>query len=158
MICGSLALNSISNCFVHNVCVGNSNVDIDVPKFNYHEVLNFGSIEFNERQSEQLSQERGVSSEKVKQIKIDDSPLDNVRFIKIDVEGMEADVLLGAENTIEKSRPLCLVEILKSDKNFIADFFSSRDYQLWEWGSDFLCIPKSLAGYFNITLKEVHSP
>ncbi|MFP3423286.1 FkbM family methyltransferase, partial [Bacillus sp. SIMBA_161] len=36
----------------------------------------------------------------------------NVRFIKIDVEGTELDVLDGARRTIARDRPLLLMELL----------------------------------------------
>jgi FkbM family methyltransferase len=45
------------------------------------------------------------------------APLDNltfegvISFLKIDVEGMELDVLSGAENMIEKHRPVIVIEI-----------------------------------------------
>ena len=55
-------------------------------------------------------------------------PLDNfeiegtISFIKIDVEGMELEVLAGAKLLLHKHRPAIAIEVL--DKN---------DKQLWEW-------------------------
>ena len=46
----------------------------------------------------------------VEMLELDIFPLLNVDFIKIDVEGMEADVIRGAERTIRKSRPNIVVE------------------------------------------------
>jgi FkbM family methyltransferase len=43
--------------------------------------------------------------------RLDDYQLDNVSFIKIDVEGHELAVLEGAENTLARCRPTLLVEI-----------------------------------------------
>jgi FkbM family methyltransferase len=43
--------------------------------------------------------------------KLDDYDFDAVGFIKIDVEGHELSVLRGASNTIERHRPLMLIEI-----------------------------------------------
>lgn len=43
--------------------------------------------------------------------RLDDFAFDDVRFIKIDVEGFEREVLIGAEATIARTRPLLLVEI-----------------------------------------------
>jgi hypothetical protein len=47
----------------------------------------------------------------VKRNKLDDSELDNIGFIKIDVEGHELEVLQGASETILRERPTLLVEI-----------------------------------------------
>ena len=43
--------------------------------------------------------------------KLDDLQLDNVGFIKIDVEGHENDVLSGAELTIKRNMPILFIEI-----------------------------------------------
>lgn len=42
---------------------------------------------------------------------LDSFHLENIGFIKVDVEGHELEVLLGAENTLKKNRPKLLVEI-----------------------------------------------
>lgn len=44
-------------------------------------------------------------------IRLDDLNLTNVSFIKIDVENMESDVLEGARRTIERCRPIMLIEV-----------------------------------------------
>ena len=145
----------MSNVVVHNVCVGNGVTDIDIPKFNYHEPLNFGSVEFKDRQAEQLSQSRGQSTEKVRQIRIDDSNFENVRFMKIDVEGMEEDVLIGATKTIENSNPICLIEYIKSDRNFLVEYFRARNYRIWDLQGDFLCVSKTNESLSNLNFPEV---
>jgi len=44
-------------------------------------------------------------------MKLDDYPISSVGFVKIDVQGMETDVLLGGEMLIRKSRPVIAVEV-----------------------------------------------
>jgi FkbM family methyltransferase len=48
----------------------------------------------------------------VQQRTLDEYNLDNVGFIKIDVEGHEMAVLRGAQRTLERSRPVLLVEVI----------------------------------------------
>ena len=48
----------------------------------------------------------------VQQRTLDEYELENVGFIKIDVEGKEMAVLRGAQNTLERSRPVLLVEVI----------------------------------------------
>ena len=141
MICGSLALNSISNAIVHTVCVGDSTDPVDLPRFDYHQPMNFGSIEFGAEQREVLTQTRLNSTEKVAQVRIDDFSFTNVKFIKIDVEGMEEDVLTGAHNTFVVNRPIALVEIIKSNAASLYGLFSELEYKIFSWGNDILCIP-----------------
>jgi FkbM family methyltransferase len=63
--------------------------------------------------------------------------LQNITFIKIDVEGFEANVLSGARSTIEKNLPACYVEVtdkwLKRNgfsKEFIYDYFQQLNFHI----------------------------
>ena len=80
---------------------------------------------------------------KVKTAKLDDIlPNNKIGFIKIDVEGHEKNVLLGAKKILEKNRPNLLIEIEEkhtNDKveniiNFINDFgyksYYSNNFEL----------------------------
>ena len=49
----------------------------------------------------------------VKVEKLDNISINNIGFIKIDVEGHELEVIEGAKNTITKDKPILLVEIEK---------------------------------------------
>jgi len=76
MLCGSVSINSLENCYPQFACVGNKNDRILIPKFSYSATLNFGSIEFgSNHQQEQLHQLRGESDEYVTQVIIDDLKL-----------------------------------------------------------------------------------
>lgn len=53
----------------------------------------------------------------------------NIKLIKIDVEGMEFDVLQGAQQTIAKHRPILYVECQHlADFSKVAEFMAERDY------------------------------
>lgn len=49
---------------------------------------------------------------RVAQSRLDDESLADVGFLKIDVEGLEQEVLRGAQQTILRDRPVMLVEII----------------------------------------------
>lgn len=149
-ICGSAALNSIENLIVHHSCVGSSTNDVDIPHYDYHQTLNFGSVEFGGQQKEQLHQERKKPVEKVKQVRIDDGNYTNVRFMKVDVEGMEWDVLQGAKQTIARELPIALVEYIKSDKEQLIDFFVVLGYKIWDWNGNLLCIHSKESDNFKL--------
>lgn len=60
------------------------------------------------------------SSSSEQDLKVDVLPLDllnidDISVIKIDVEGMEMDVILGAKKTIKKQRPALIIEIWDID-------------------------------------------
>ncbi|WP_134169840.1 FkbM family methyltransferase [Paraburkholderia caballeronis] len=155
MICGSAAINSIENLYVHHACVGNGVEDIPIPHFDYHSEMNFGSVEFGAHQTERLHQPRLPSTENVPQIRIDDMDYRQICFAKIDVEGMEYDVLVGASKTFERERPVALIEYIKSDKAQLANFFLQLDYKVWTWGSDLFCVPREKEASLGIELPAI---
>ena len=152
MVCGTLALNAVENAIVHHLAVGNAEGMIDIPKFDYRQVSSFGSVEFGESQKEFIGQPRLPSAEKVRLVSLDSMQLTQVKLMKIDVEGMEDQALEGARQTIERDRPLCLVEWIKSDKAGLAAFFKLRGYTVYDWGMNLLCVPAPEAFPFQHSL------
>ena len=78
-------------------------------------------------------------------------------FIKIDVQGFEFDVLLGAVNTISKHRPVMIVELedmnnsiptsFKQSKRNSLDLLHQLNYTVYniesDYPADYLCIPNA---------------
>jgi len=66
-------------------------------------------------------------------VTIDSLKLVDIGFIKIDVEGVELDVLYGASDTIDEYKPTCMVEVYdKFNKYPVAttfEFFFKRKYR-----------------------------
>ena len=50
---------------------------------------------------------------RVNTVKLDNISINNIGFIKIDVEGHELEVIEGAKQTIIKNKPILLIEIEK---------------------------------------------
>lgn len=71
---------------------------------------NAGSLEVGQLESGEANLVRF----KVPIRRLDDENLTNVGFIKIDVEGHEREVLLGAQQIIARDRPVLLMEIMES--------------------------------------------
>lgn len=67
-----------------------------------------------------------------KVITIDSLKLDP-DIIKIDVEGMDLQVLQGAIETIKRSRPYIMAEVAWDSKNGIINFFNNLDYQIFSY-------------------------
>jgi len=53
---------------------------------------------------------------------------DKINFIKIDTEGFEKDVLLGAKKTIQKNNPVVWVEVDRNNKDFVNKYFTELGY------------------------------
>jgi FkbM family methyltransferase len=122
MLCGNLALNAIDNVFAHNSAVGRQAGSITVPPIDYTLPGNFGGVSI------------GVSGagETVPLVTIDSLALARCDFIKIDVEGMELDVLEGAGNTLRRFRPCLYLENDRLEKSpALIEFLLALDYQLY---------------------------
>jgi FkbM family methyltransferase len=84
--------------------------------------------------------------------KLDDLNIDNVSFIKIDVEGSERKVLDGAINTIYKNTPTILIEIWCTSKNSVKKYSDinylpeiKKQFDVFEYLFilGYICIPVS---------------
>lgn len=60
---------------------------------------------------------------------IDDFELEDVGFLKLDVEGCELAALQGAVKTIARSRPLLHIEVKHIDRSLLAEHMRSIHYQ-----------------------------
>lgn len=100
---------TIEECAIGNI---NGELTLRIPVIGSEKILTRSSLikDFNQ---DKIFGER-IS--KIEQIlvpvkKLDDLNLDNIGFIKIDVEGFESQVLEGGWSTIHKCRPNMLIEI-----------------------------------------------
>lgn len=154
MLAGSVALNGLTHVHCHNLAVGKTEGRIEVPQFNYTEPMNFGSVEFLPEQTEPLSQTRSHDPDKVEHVglvTIDGFGFKRARMMKIDVEGMEMDVLDGATETIRRCRPVMLVEFIKADMEALHQRIAGFGYGIHESRGNFLCIPNELSGRIHVS-------
>ena len=145
MLAGTMALNGITNVYCHNVALGDSEGRVEIPQFDYNQLLNFGSIEFGERQTEVLSQQRGNDQTKVEYVRLatlDSFNLTSVHLIKIDAEGMEMQVLEGSTQTIQNNRPVMYIEFIKSDREALEKKLAGHGYDVHVNGINLICIPR----------------
>lgn len=110
-LCANVSLNWLTNVKCYNMALGKSSGHIFVPYLNYLQRKNFGGLRLG----------NFTEGEKIKLITIDSLRLEKCNLIKIDVEGMEADVVKGASKTISKHKPILFVEnnTEKYSKNII---------------------------------------
>jgi len=151
MLAGNIALNSISNVLCHHKAVTDFPGLIKIPAFDYGKPMSFGSIELGGIQKEDIGQIPMLGkSELVAGICIDSMDLNQLNFIKIDVEGMEIKVLKGAQKSINKFRPFMLVEYLKSDQDELTSWLKQNNFIIYSGiGANYLCIPKETGVQIN---------
>ncbi len=59
-----------------------------------------------------------------------------VDFLKLDIEGMEHLALVGAKQTIQQHRPICFVEMWKTDTDAVKQFFKTANYRAYAYKPD----------------------
>ncbi|AZT84508.1 FkbM family methyltransferase [Marinobacter sp. NP-4(2019)] len=123
MLCGalqqSIEANGLSDTvWVHNVGVGSATGSA---RFAHEDEANLGA--------QSLLVEDGDSAG-IEVIRLDDLELDGpVAALKIDVEGMEQDVLEGAKKLLTRDKPLLYIECQKKeDFHLIAQWVGSQGY------------------------------
>jgi FkbM family methyltransferase len=153
LLAGSVALNSLTNVHCHHVALGDREGQLEIPQFDYSQPLNFGSIEFSSEQVEPLHQIRGHDPVKIDHVPLralDQFGFDPVHLMKIDVEGMELNVLQGAMETLKRFKPVLYVEFFKSDKAALQQLITGLGYATYENGPNFLCIPAHLTDRIHV--------
>lgn len=99
-LCANVALNQITNVYTYQVGVGSTAGEMHVPSVDPRERQNYGGIPLGSYDV----------AEPVRIVTLDSIDLPHCHLLKIDVEGMEAEVLQGAAKMIETYRPLMYVE------------------------------------------------
>jgi FkbM family methyltransferase len=103
-LCANIFLNRLSNVYAHNVGLSNEQRVTSYVLPNYAEETNIGafSIDFDTRLKDYEVGTQGFT-ERMIIIPLDSMQYEKVRLIKMDVEGHELQVLLGAEHTLREN-------------------------------------------------------
>ena len=144
MLCGTVAINGLGNVHCHHLAVGGHNdktIEINIPSYSANH--NFGGFEVKEIAKSDNQNMQKPNKERVRMATLDSFD-EMVDLIKIDVEGMEEDVLAGAGKIFERSSPICFVEIFKSNPEKIISFFKGLGYLGYSTHQDLLAIPPNL--------------
>lgn len=99
-LCANLVLNSLVNVIPMQVGAGEAEGTLSVPLLDPNAIQNFGAVNIEGHNHGDL----------IRIMPLDALELKRCNLIKIDVEGMELKVLLGAEKTIRMCRPFLFVE------------------------------------------------
>jgi len=121
-----LALNQLRNVYAYNEALGAVEELQWLPAQDYRRQGNFGAVALNKQQ--------GQHHEAVRVRKLDDAcgHLQTVGLIKIDVEGMEREVIAGGRELIGRTKPLLYVENdLPERSPALIALIQELGYRLW---------------------------
>jgi FkbM family methyltransferase len=141
-LAGNVAINNCLNVSAKFAAVGSHCSSIEIPEPNYLIPSSYGSFELKKsNNNEFIGQD--IDYEKTKTVplvSIDSLNLKRLDFIKIDVEGMEEDVLDGARVSIKNHHPIMMIEIIKSDRSKIEKFLVENGYSFFRMGMNLVAI------------------
>ena len=145
-LAGNLALNNCFNARAINAAVSRQSGTMKIPQPNYLKNASFGSIELTKREhGEFVGQAIDYSEEKMTEVRmlhLNSFNFPRLDLLKIDVEGMELEVLAGAARCIAERRPIVFVEMLKTDANALRGWLENYGYSAYPSGMNFIAIHK----------------
>ncbi|HUX65939.1 MAG TPA: FkbM family methyltransferase [Terriglobales bacterium] len=143
-LAGNLALNNCFNASARHAAVGAACGTLRVPVPDYQRPGSFGSLELRPRpDNEFIGQAIDYSpaaTVEVPVVSLDSMPWPRLDFIKIDVEGMELEVLEGARQALARWRPMLIVEALKGDKARLQPWLEAQGYKVWAMGPNYVAV------------------
>ena len=153
---GNIAINNCFDVTAKNDARGSEIGKIEIPRPNYHKPSSFGSLELKKKKNNEfIGQEIDYQNTKqIDMLSIDSLKLNRIDFIKIDVEGMEEEVLKGSTISINRFCPILLIEHIKSDINSLKNFLEKKNYEIFLVGMNILAIHKEDPILIDIKVKD----
>src|SRR5438132_1688516 len=125
-LCGNVVMNNLANVDCRQAAAGAAAGLLSVPELDYDAEQNFGGLDLRHEYT-------GLATYNVPVTPIDDLGLKRCNLIKVDVEGMEKEVLRGAAATIGQCKPILYVEDDRPDKSAeLRKLIHDLDYVLYQ--------------------------
>jgi FkbM family methyltransferase len=136
ILANNVRLNGLTNVSAQHRALGEKAGTTRVPRLDYGRDDNFGGVALG-----------AAEGEDVEVITIDSLALPRLRVLKVDVEGMECEVVAGARATIERLQPALYIENDRAEhsRQLISLLFDIG-YRLW-WHITPLFNPDNFFGY-----------
>jgi FkbM family methyltransferase len=77
---------------------------------------------------DKLKDETNIPADAVEIRSLDSFNLQQINFVKIDVEGFEADVLKGASETLLRCKPVVMIEVFENSRQQIDEMMTNLGY------------------------------
>ena len=122
-LCANVALNGLTNVQTFHAGVGAEPGSVVIPDLDPNQEQNFGGLHISGHESGNL----------VPIVPLDSFAVPKVHLIKIDVEGMELEVLKGAKGMIKHHKPVLYVENDRVENSeALCEFISDLGYEYEE--------------------------
>jgi FkbM family methyltransferase len=157
-LAGNITLQNCFNVRAIHAAIGHTVGEISFPVPDYTKQGSFGSFELRPRVgTEHIGQsvDYDKPTSTVPLVSIDSFNLPRLDLLKIDIEGMEAEALDGAKDTIARCKPVMFIETVKSDKEAISAALRNEGYRIMPNGMNIIAVHESDKTLENVgTVKE----
>lgn len=112
-LCANILNNDLMHCHAHHLAIGDFTGHVDIPFLDVFSCTNLGALSLSEDiRTQQGWNFQNEIKEQVRISTLDDLQLPQADLIKIDVEGLELEVLKGGKNWLKQSgNPPILLEV-----------------------------------------------
>lgn len=137
-LCENIQLNNLSNINTINIAVGNTEEDIYFmstdkicPVEHINRVINNtgGMHVFTENDIKNNIRSANLTDKKIKNKvnKLDNLQIEHFDIMLVDIEGLEYEFLLGAEQSIKQYKPIIIIEIWNNNKRKLEKMKQSQE-------------------------------
>ena len=142
---GNIVLNNCVNARARLAALGEKSGEILVPELDPFLPASFGSLALRERADnpfigQEILYDRAAGAA-VAVVTLDSLALERVDLVKLDVEGMELEVLRGGRAMLQRHRPILQVEANKpGTRGELEKFVADLGYRTWPVGINMLAV------------------
>lgn len=141
---GNIAINNCFNARAICAAIGRQPGMMKMPSVDYLSPASFGSLELKKLERAEFIGQKIEYEDKnmvdIRTVSLDSLNLPRVDLVKVDVEGMEMDVLDGGVKCLAAQRPMLFIEWIKSDKGKLQSWLQDKQYAVKESGINLLAI------------------
>lgn len=145
LLTDNVKMNEIQNIVLYNYACGDENCEIKMPVFNCINTINMGDITPNH---DCINNNFSITQSIILDKTVFPSKID---LIKLDVQGWEKKVLIGASNLLKTHKPVLIVEFehfqlekTNTSCKELFDFIRENDYYIfyldYVYPSDHICV------------------
>jgi FkbM family methyltransferase len=139
MLCGNVAINNFYNVYAYNMALGSMSSKVEYREPDYFEPTDFGTFSLLKQQE---TGNTTVIDLTTLDSFVEDYKISKIDLLKIDVEGMDLDVLKGSKQVIEKFSPVIFIECTDQNIKTMVDFVENLNYNCELVSNNLLCTKK----------------
>ena len=143
-LCANIIINSLDNVYTYELALSNENASVDLAMPDYAAETNIGAFSIDKEVRENEYECKTVNTtDRIDVVPLDFLTFDNIRLIKIDVEGHELEVLQGGIETIKANNyPPIIFETwdwkpwFQEKRKTLFDYLEGHGYKIEQLGNN----------------------